>query len=139
MDGVGPQAALPSDVPETSAVHDLGDVSLLPGFVETHIPMHYASPVDYRDIARPEPVERMVIRAMGHMRDLLLSGATTARDTGSRDARSTPAGRPAASGSRLRCRSARACAAPWPGTSPTATKRSPATTERSRSTGQARI
>ena len=85
IESVGPQAALPSDAGETSEVHDLGDVSLLPGFVETHIHMHYPSPLDYREIARPEPVERMLIRATGHMRDLLLSGATTARDTGSRD------------------------------------------------------
>ncbi len=85
IEAVGPQAALPTDAGETSEVHDLGDVSLLPGFVETHIHMHYPSPVDYREIARPEPVERMLIRATGHMRDLLLSGATTARDTGSRD------------------------------------------------------
>jgi imidazolonepropionase-like amidohydrolase len=85
IESVGTRAALPSDAAETAEVHDLGDVSLLPGFVETHIHMHYPSPVDYREIARPEPVERMLVRAMGHMRSLLLSGATTARDTGSRD------------------------------------------------------
>ena len=44
--------------------------------------MHFPSPLDYRDIARPEPVERLVIRATANMRRLLLSGATTARDTG---------------------------------------------------------
>ena len=38
---------------------------------------------DYREIARPEPVERSIIRATDAMRRLLLSGATTARDTGS--------------------------------------------------------
>ena len=85
IEAVGPQAALPSDAGETSEVHDLGDVSLLPGFVETHVHMHYPSPLDYREIARPEPVERMLIRATANMRGLLLSGATTARDTGSRD------------------------------------------------------
>ena len=66
-------------------MHDLGPVSLLPGFIETHVHMHYPSPLDYRDIARPEPVERMVVRATANMRRLLVSGATTARDTGSRD------------------------------------------------------
>jgi imidazolonepropionase-like amidohydrolase len=76
---------LPSDAAATHQVHDLGDVSLLPGFVETHIHMHYPSSLDYRDIARPEPVERMLVRATTNMRRLLLSGATTARDTGSRD------------------------------------------------------
>lgn len=76
---------LPSDATGTHEVHDLGAVSLLPGFVETHIHMHFPSPLDYRDIARPEPVERLLIRATANMRRLLLSGATTARDTGSRD------------------------------------------------------
>jgi imidazolonepropionase-like amidohydrolase len=75
----------PSDLPETHEVHDLGEASLLPGFIETHIHMHYPSSLDYRDIARPEPVERLLIRATANMRRLLLSGATTARDTGSRD------------------------------------------------------
>jgi imidazolonepropionase-like amidohydrolase len=69
----------------SAETHDLGDVSLLPGFVETHIHMHFPSPLDYRDIAQPEPVERMLIRATANMRRLLMSGATTARDTGSRD------------------------------------------------------
>jgi imidazolonepropionase-like amidohydrolase len=85
IDGIVGQADLPSDATATHEVHDLGAVSLLPGFVETHIHMHFPSPLDYRDIARPEPVERMLVRATGNMRRLLLSGATTARDTGSRD------------------------------------------------------
>jgi imidazolonepropionase-like amidohydrolase len=76
---------LPSDATATHEVHDLGATSLLPGFIETHVHMHFPSPLDYRDIARPEPVERMLIRATGNMRRLLVSGATTARDTGSRD------------------------------------------------------
>ena len=80
-----PRGELPSDIATTHEVHDLGDVSLLPGFVETHIHMHFPSPPDYREIARPEPVERMIIRATANMRRLLLCGATTARDTGSRD------------------------------------------------------
>jgi imidazolonepropionase-like amidohydrolase len=82
--GVVPSADLPTDW-STRESHDLGDASLLPGFVETHVHMHFPSPLDYRDIARPEPVERMLIRATANMRRLLMSGATTARDTGSRD------------------------------------------------------
>jgi imidazolonepropionase-like amidohydrolase len=76
---------LPSDAAETHELHDLGDVSLLPGFVETHGHMHFPSPLDYREIAKPEPVERLVVRATSNMRRLLASGATTYRDTGSRD------------------------------------------------------
>jgi len=82
---VVPRSELPSDAASTREIHDLGEVSLLPGFVETHIHMHFPSPLDYRDIARAEPVERMLIRATANMRRLLASGATTARDTGSRD------------------------------------------------------
>ena len=85
IDAVVAQGELPSDATTTHEVHDLGAASLLPGFVETHVHMHFPSPLDYRDIARPEPVERMVIRATANMRQLLVSGATTARDTGSRD------------------------------------------------------
>lgn len=85
IEAIQARATLPSDADATHEIHDLGDVSLLPGFVETHIHMHFPSPLDYREIARPEPVERMLIRATANMRRLLLSGATTARDTGSRD------------------------------------------------------
>ncbi len=81
---VGTSGDLPSDIETTHEVHDLGDVSLLPGFIETHIHMHFPAAPDYRDIARPEPAERSLIRATAAMRTLLLSGATTARDTGSR-------------------------------------------------------
>ena len=81
---VGGAGDLPSDIASTHEVIDLGDVSLLPGFVETHIHMHFPAAPDYREIARPEPVERSLIRATAAMRTLLLSGATTARDTGSR-------------------------------------------------------
>jgi imidazolonepropionase-like amidohydrolase len=85
IEAVLPQAEVPSDAADRHAIHDLGAVSLLPGFVETHVHMHFPSPLDYREIARPEPVERMVVRATANMRRLLVSGATTARDTGSRD------------------------------------------------------
>ena len=85
IQGVVRRADLPSDADGTREAHDLGDVSLLPGFVETHVHMHFPSPLDYRDIARPETVERQLIRATANMRRLLTSGATTARDTGSRD------------------------------------------------------
>lgn len=85
IDAVIPARDLPTDATATHELHDLGDVSVLPGFVETHIHMHYPSSLDYRHIATPEPVDRLLIRATANMRRLLLSGATTARDTGSRD------------------------------------------------------
>ena len=82
--GVVRGAEIPTDW-SGGETHDLGDVSLLPGFIETHVHMHFPAPLDYRDIARPEPAERLLIRATANMRRLLMSGATTARDTGSRD------------------------------------------------------
>jgi imidazolonepropionase-like amidohydrolase len=85
IEGVLERRRLPADALTTREVHELGDVSVLPGFVETHVHMHFPAPLDYRDVARPETLERMVIRATTHMRQLLVSGATTARDTGSSD------------------------------------------------------
>ncbi len=85
IEGVVDRGQLPSDASTAREVLDLGEVSLLPGFVETHVHMHFPAALDYRDIARQEPVERLLIRATAAMRQLLLSGATTARDTGSRD------------------------------------------------------
>jgi imidazolonepropionase-like amidohydrolase len=85
IEAVVRRGELPADAHETRETHDLGDVSLLPGFIETHVHMHFPSPLDYRDIARPEAVELQLIRATANMRRLLISGATTARDTGSRD------------------------------------------------------
>ena len=85
IQGVARRADLPSDADGARETHDLGEVSLLPGFVETHVHMHFPSSLDYRDIARPETLERQLIRATANMRRLLTSGATTARDTGSRD------------------------------------------------------
>lgn len=85
IEAIVPRGELATDVATTHEVHDLGAASLLPGFVETHVHMHFPSPLDYREIARPEAVERMLIRATANMRRLLVSGATTARDTGSRD------------------------------------------------------
>jgi imidazolonepropionase-like amidohydrolase len=82
---VGRAGEAPSDAASGRDVLDLGDVSLLPGFIETHIHMHFPADPDYRVIARPDPVERSIIRATDAMRRLLTSGATTARDTGSRE------------------------------------------------------
>ena len=46
--------------------------------------MHFPAAPDYWEIVRPEPVERSIIRAAEAMRRLVV-GATTARDTGSRE------------------------------------------------------
>ena len=72
--------------PRRHEVHDLGDVSLLPGLRRD--PHPHALPVAAR-LPRDRPARAgRADRSSGprrHMRGLLLSGATTARDTGSRD------------------------------------------------------
>ena len=40
---------LPTDARTGRETHELGDVSLLPGFVETHVHMHFPAALDYRD------------------------------------------------------------------------------------------
>jgi imidazolonepropionase-like amidohydrolase len=84
IDSISGANDLPTDISTTHEVIDYGNAWLLPGFVETHVHVQFAAAPDYRDIARAEPVERSLIRATAAMRTLLLAGATTARDTGSR-------------------------------------------------------
>ena len=84
IESVGSAADLPSDIGSTHEVHDLGDASLLPGFVETHIHMHFPAAPDYREIAMPEPVERSIIRATEAMRPLAPLGRDHRARHGSR-------------------------------------------------------
>ncbi|MBM4437264.1 MAG: hypothetical protein FJ029_08535, partial [Actinobacteria bacterium] len=65
---------LPTDIAGTHTVYALGEVALLPGLIETHVHLHFPAHPDYKEISRPEPVERLCIRAATHVRTLLLSG-----------------------------------------------------------------
>ncbi|MDA1095608.1 MAG: amidohydrolase family protein, partial [Acidobacteria bacterium] len=80
-----PSGRLPAGVGDTHAVHDLGDVSLLPGLIEAHAHMHTAAgpnPVYTQQAAFNDSTEFFIIRAVDHLRTALLSGVTTMRDLG---------------------------------------------------------
>src|ERR1700719_2833671 len=82
--GVGAGANLPGD----AEVVDLGDATLLPGFIDahTHLTMMYRE--DYAKAALDElrkPIPEMALDASVNARITLLAGFTTVRDVGSRD------------------------------------------------------
>ncbi|MFW6174168.1 MAG: amidohydrolase family protein [Chloroflexota bacterium] len=83
ISGVLPRGGLPSDISETHEVHDLGDVSLLPGLVEGHTHMHVSSGPAAQMEAMSEGTERLIMRSVNAVRTVLLSGVTTMRDLGS--------------------------------------------------------
>jgi imidazolonepropionase-like amidohydrolase len=80
-----PQAELPADAADTGRVHDLGDVSLLPGLVDVHAHMHCSATPDAYRLVTTEPEPRLLLRAAANLRAVLLSGVTTLRDLGSRN------------------------------------------------------
>lgn len=85
IDSVIPKSQLPSAIANNAVVHDLGDVSLLPGLVDAHCHMHCSATVDAQERAMTEDVPRLTMRAVTAMRKALLAGTTTIRDLGSRN------------------------------------------------------
>jgi imidazolonepropionase-like amidohydrolase len=81
---VGPGAAIPSD----ATVIDLGDATLLPGFIDahTHLGWAYAGSYDQREMERmrKNPPE-LALDATVWVRKTLMAGFTTVRDLGSSD------------------------------------------------------
>jgi imidazolonepropionase-like amidohydrolase len=82
---VVPGRELPRDVAETHRVHDLGDVSLLPGLVDVHAHMHCSATPDAYHLVTTESHEALLLRAATNVRTALLSGVTTLRDIGSKN------------------------------------------------------
>ena len=66
-------------------VHDLGDVSFLPGLVDAHCHMHCSATHDAQALAMSESDQQLTIRATNNMRKAVLAGTTTIRDIGSRN------------------------------------------------------
>jgi imidazolonepropionase-like amidohydrolase len=66
-------------------VHDLGDVSLLPGLVDAHCHMHCSATHDAQALALSENDQQLTIRATNNMRKAILAGTTTIRDIGARN------------------------------------------------------
>jgi len=82
--GVGPGAT----VPPGAEVIDLGDATLLPGFIDahTHLTMMYSE--DYTRAmleSLEKPISEMALDSSVNARVTLMAGFTTVRDVGSRD------------------------------------------------------
>ena len=82
--GVEPSANL-ATADESYEVHDLGDVSLLPGLIDAHAHMHCSATHDAQALAMSENDQQLTIRATNNMRKAVLAGTTTIRDIGSRN------------------------------------------------------
>ncbi len=82
---VVPQRELPPDVGATHRVHDLGDVSLLPGLVDVHAHMHCSATPDAYHLVTTESHDALLLRSASNVRSALLSGVTTLRDIGSKN------------------------------------------------------
>jgi imidazolonepropionase-like amidohydrolase len=79
------QSALPTGISDTHEIHELGDVSLMPGLIEAHAHMHTAAgpnPAYTQRAAFNDSKEFFIMRAVDHLRTALLSGVTTMRDLG---------------------------------------------------------
>ena len=82
---VTPRASLPGDIADTHDVHDLGDVSLLPGLIDAHSHMHCSATLDAYHLTTTESLQALVARSAMNIRNVLLSGTTTLRDIGSKN------------------------------------------------------
>ncbi len=74
--------------PAGAAVIDLGDATLLPGFIDAHTHLSWAFDPDYNGnllMGLRRPVSEEAIRATVNARDTLMAGFTTVRDVGSND------------------------------------------------------
>ncbi len=85
IDAVMQVTEMPSDADDTSEIFRLGDVSLLPGLIDSHCHMHCSATADAQALAlaEKEDVQRLTMRAVTAMRKSLLAGTTTVRDIGS--------------------------------------------------------
>ena len=77
-----------ASTPESAEVIDLGDATLLPGFIDahTHVTMMYRE--DYANATLDglrKPIPEMALDASVNARVTLMAGFTTVRDVGSRD------------------------------------------------------
>ena len=74
------EAVNPARPAPDAAVIDLGDVTLLPGFIDTHVHMLLRGAASYRPDIVGETAADAVLRSTTSARKMLLAGFTTVRD-----------------------------------------------------------
>src|SRR5215471_3023255 len=74
------EAVNPASSPSAAAVIDLGDVTLLPGFIDMHVHILMRDAASYRDDVLGETGADAVLRSTTSARKMLLAGFTTVRD-----------------------------------------------------------
>jgi imidazolonepropionase-like amidohydrolase len=75
-------------VPAGAAVIDLGDATLLPGFIDAHTHLTGMFVVDYKQAiidGLRQTIPEQTLRATENLRKTVMAGVTTARDVGSSD------------------------------------------------------
>ncbi len=75
-------AVNPVSTPAGAAIVDLGNVTLLPGFIDTHVHLTLSDAVHYRAEIVSESAAEAVLRSAPNGRKMLMAGFTTVRDLG---------------------------------------------------------
>ncbi len=75
-------AVNPAAVPAGAAIVDLGNVTLLPGFIDTHVHLTLRDAVGFRADIVSETASEAVLRSSPNARKMLMAGFTTVRDLG---------------------------------------------------------
>lgn len=75
-------AVNPGSVPAGAAIVDLGDVTLLPGFMDMHVHVLLSESARYRTEIVGETAADAVLRSATSARKMLMAGFTTVRDLG---------------------------------------------------------
>jgi len=87
-DGKIAAAGADAAIPAGAEVVDLGDVTLMPGFIDAHTHITMPDSYDYRQElidGLQEPLAQLAIESTVNARKTLMAGFTTIRDVGSRD------------------------------------------------------
>ncbi len=75
-------AVNPPAIPAGAAVIDLGNVTLLPGFIDAHVHLLLRDAVGFRGDIAGESASEAVLRSAPNARKMLMAGFTTVRDLG---------------------------------------------------------
>ena len=78
---VGPEGDLSDDI----VIVDLGDATLLPGLIDTHVHLVWSASAEPHALVESEPRAVTALRCADNMKKHLEAGVTTVRDVGSTD------------------------------------------------------